>query len=43
MLLDIIAGRRDTSDLEVTCIVCNRVHYAEMKTGLKWKVEYLGK
>ena len=42
MLLDIIQGRRTIEDLEITCIVCNRAHYAEMKTGLKWEVKFLG-
>ena len=40
--LDIISGRRPHNDLELTCRVCNAVHYLEKikKLGGKWKVVY---
>ena len=38
----IVDGTLNLADYEVTCMVCNRTHYAEKKTGHKWKVKYLG-
>lgn len=40
--LDILSGRRKTDDLELTCRVCNSVHYlVELKgLGEHWKVLY---
>lgn len=42
LLYQLASGKRDAADFEVTCIVCNAAHYAEMKTGLTWKVTFLG-
>ena len=38
---DIVKYRRDASDLEVTCRVCNALHYLETKFGnLPYKITY---
>jgi hypothetical protein len=41
--LDILKGRRDIKELELTCRVCNSVHYLEKlkKLGKHWEVTYL--
>lgn len=40
LILDIVAGRR--KDIELTCRVCNALHYLVKLKGLKnkWKVTY---
>lgn len=40
--LDILSGRRNKDDLELTCRVCNAVHYLEKikKLGNHWKVTF---
>lgn len=38
---DIIKYRRDVSDLEIACRVCNALHYLELKFGkLPYKIDY---
>jgi 5-methylcytosine-specific restriction endonuclease McrA len=38
--LDILAGRRETNDLEVRCMVCNSLHKAKdlCKAKSNWKI-----
>lgn len=40
---EIISGRREIDDLELSCRVCNSVHYLEKlkKLGTHWKVSFL--
>jgi hypothetical protein len=37
----IIKGRRQITDLNVLCDVCNAVHYAQLKYGKRYQVTYL--
>lgn len=40
----IVSGTRDTSDLEVTCCVCNIRHHAVYKRGYDgWEITWTGK
>ena len=40
---DIITGKRQTDDLEITCRVCNALHYLQLKHGdLPFKVIWFG-
>ena len=37
----IISGTRKADDLEITCSVCNKMHYLKLKYGLEYKIAYV--
>lgn len=42
LYVKIINGKRKTDDLEVTCKVCNIIHYVKLKFGASYDIKFNG-
>ena len=41
IIREILNGKRDINDYEVTCKVCNWEYFAEQKWGLHWNIKFI--